>query len=142
MPEKKSYPNLENCNPKECIARKILKSSRIITGIFRKHLLPFQITYSQTSILFLVAKKGVVTQSFLAEALYLEKSTVSRNMRRLFEQGYLIKEKNKNIIITEQGKSLLEDIVPEWEKAMAEARNILKEEGETALNIVLQQLTI
>jgi DNA-binding MarR family transcriptional regulator len=141
MPDNNSYPNLENCNPRECIARKILKSSRIITSIFRKHLLPFQITYSQTSILFIVAKKGVVTQSFLAEALYLEKSTVSRNMRRLFQQEYLLKETTKNIIITEKGKTLLEDIVPAWNEAMAEARNILKDEGETALNTILQQLT-
>lgn len=139
MVDKYSYPNLESCDPRQCIARKVLKSSRIITGIFRKHLLQFDITYSQVSILFIVAKKGIVNQAYLAEALYLEKSTVSRNMRRLFEQEYL--ERNlKEISITEKGKQLLERIVPEWNKAMSEARSILKPEGEDALNILLQSL--
>lgn len=140
MADKNSYPNLESCDPKQCIARKILKSSRMITGIFRKYLLPFNITYSQLSILFIVAKKGVVQQAFLAEVLYLEKSTVSRNMKRLFEQEYLTKENNKDIIITEKGKMLLENIVPEWEKAMEEARNILQPKGEDALDAILHQL--
>ena len=42
--------------------------------------------------------------------------------------------------MTTKGKELLEQIIPEWEKAMIEVRSKLKEEGEEALNIMLAQL--
>lgn len=136
-----SYPNLETCDPRQCISSRILKCNRIISGVFRKHLLPYNITNSQMSILFILAKRGTSTQQELATMLYLEKSTISRNMKRLFD-GDLIEKKNaKQIEITATGKGFLERIIPAWDCAMEESRALLTEKGEEALTILLNQLT-
>ena len=109
--------------------------------MFRKHISSFGITNSQLSILFVVVKKQVVTQALLSEMLYLEKSTVSRNIRRLLKNNYIAKDSKQQITMTEEGKTLLEKVIPEWEKGMAEARSILKGEGEEALNLIVASLT-
>ncbi len=137
---KAKYPNLESANPSQCIASKMMKCNRILSQVFRKHLLNFGLTNSQMTILFIIAKKGDVTQAQLASMLYLEKSTVSRNMRRLFEKELIIKEKNQIINITEKGKSFLEKIIPQWDKAMEESRKLLANDGLEALDTVLSKL--
>ncbi|MDG1915918.1 MAG: MarR family transcriptional regulator [Crocinitomix sp.] len=136
----KQHPNLANCDPKQCISSKILKCNRIISSVFRKHLLPFNITNSQMSILFIVAKRGEATQQELATMLYLEKSTISRNMKRLFDGQLIIKNSAKQIQITEAGKDFLEEIIPAWNRAMDESKNLLAADGEAALNLLLNQL--
>ncbi len=136
------YPKLEAANPKQCLMRKMLKCNRILNQVFRKHLLPYEVTNSQMSILFIVAKKELVSQQELADMLYLEKSTISRNMRRLFERQFLLKEKGQKITMTPTGKKFLNGLIPAWEKAMKEARLLLKEEGEEALNLLLNQLSV
>ena len=85
MSDNSNFPNIEQFNPSMCISRKLLKCNRIVSSIFRKYFLKYGLTNSQISIIFIVAKRGVVTQSELAEMLSLEKSTVSRNMQRLFK---------------------------------------------------------
>ena len=86
-------------NPSVCISRKLMKCNRIVSTIFRQHFLPFGLSNSQISILFVVTKKGTVTQTELADILSLEKSTVSRNMQRLLQNNYLEKISTKEIVI-------------------------------------------
>lgn len=137
-----TYKNLENCDPRQCIASKMMRSNRIVSQIFRKHLLEFGLTNSQMSILFIVTKKKAdMTQGSLAKALYLEKSTVSRNMRRLFERNFIEKDSNHVLHTTEVGKAFLDTIIPHWDKAMEEVRNVLKDDGEQAVQFVLSKLT-
>lgn len=135
------HPKLNACDPSQCIASRMLKCNRIITAIFRTHLLPYNITSSQIGILFLLNKAGEKSQQALADHLYLEKSTVSRNMQRLLQQGYIVRLGTKLIGITDKGNDFLETLIPAWDKAMAEARARLKGEGEEALTILLNQLT-
>ncbi len=136
-----SHPNLETCDPRQCISSRILKCNRIISSVFRKHLLPYNITNSQMSILFILAKKGASTQQELATMLYLEKSTISRNMKRLFDGDLIVKKIAKQIEITIAGKDFLEKIIPAWDCAMEESRALLTEKGEEALTLLLNQLT-
>ena len=134
--------NLENYKPQLCIAGKISRCERIVSQIYRKHLADFNITISQLSILSVVAKKkGGVTQKLLSDLLFLEKSTVSRNLRRLFNNAYLVKTPPHEIKITDSGKLLLEKVIPVWDKAMLETREILKNDGENAVDLIVSRLT-
>ncbi|MEL6922476.1 MAG: MarR family winged helix-turn-helix transcriptional regulator [Bacteroidota bacterium] len=135
-----NFPNIERLDARSCISSKMRKCHRVVAEVFRKYLMPFDITSSQLSILFVVAKVEGVTQSQLAAWLILEKSTVSRNMKRLLSRKLIQKESNQQLQLTHGGKMLLEQIIPEWEKAMAEIKLRLKDEGETALNILTAQL--
>tara|TARA_B110000046_G_scaffold171714_2_gene192850 strand:- start:201 stop:491 length:291 start_codon:yes stop_codon:yes gene_type:complete len=93
------------------------------------------------SILFILAKKGGATQQELATQLYLEKSTISRNMKRLFDGTLIVKKSSKKIEITDAGKAFLEAVIPAWDKAMEESKALLTERGDEALTILLNQIT-
>ena len=135
------YPLLDACDPQPCFSSRILKCNRIIATVFRKHLIQFDLTNSQLSLLFILAKRGPLKQVELSEHLYLEKSSLSRNLRRLLERGYIAKEAVKVIDITEKGKAFLERVIPAWNRAMEESRELLGEDGEAALTTVFTRLT-
>ena len=127
-------------NPIACISGKVMKIGRVTSAIFRKHLNPFQVTNSQLSLLFILTKRGGVTQKQLAEITQLEKSSLNRNLTRLFEKGFLTKDSFPIIEITDEGKTFVNAVIPVWEKAMAEIRQILGDDGEEALSLVLNKL--
>ncbi len=119
-----------------------MRTHRIITGIYRKHLKQFDLTNSQLSIMFILSKKGITTQTELSNMLYLEKSSVSRNMKRLFEKDYVSKENFPQLEITQNGLTLLNNVVPFWEAAQTETNEKLGDTGQEALNFIVNQLTI
>jgi len=132
--------NFEQFNPSICISGKMNRLNRITAKIFRKYLSPFNITDSQLTLLFVLTKKEAITQKQLSDFIMIEKSTVHRNLIRLFDKGFLTKEEFPIISITNKGKEFVNSIIPEWEKAMFEIRNILGPDGEEALNIVSSKL--
>ena len=140
MQDSKTYPNMHHFNPTDCISGKVMKCNRIVANLFRKYLAPFNITDSQLSIIFVISKAKNSNQKRISELLYLEKSTVNRNISRLLEQKIISYTDKKELMLTEQGKQLLNDIIPPWKKAMMEIREILKEEGENALNLLTNRL--
>ena len=73
--------------------------------------------------------------------MHMEKSTVNRNLKRLLDNKLIEKLNIHDLQITTKGKSLLEEVIPHWDNAMQEIREILEEEGELALNTVLEKLT-
>ena len=139
MSEEK-YPNLAAFDPRNCISGKVMRCSRIISKVFRTHLLDFDVTNSQLTILFIISKRKEITQVELGRMLYMEKSTVTRNLNRLFKSKYISKNK-RQVYTTEKGKSFLDKVIPVWENAMAEIRAKLGEEGEEALNGLVFNLT-
>lgn len=134
------YPNIKSSNPIECVSGKIMRCSRIVSTIFRKHLKPFGITNSQLTILFMITKTGGIKQQELADRLYMDKSTVNRNLKRLYDKEYIHKVETQ-VQTTQTGKATLETIIPEWDKAMKEMKSLLKKEGLESLNTLTQQLT-
>ena len=137
---KQTFLKLEACNPSMCFSGRLMRMDRIISSIFRKHIAPFELTNSQLSILFVIAKKEIVIQQQLAETLFLEKSSLSRNIKRLLETALIEKINTKQIQVTEKGKALLERIIPHWEKAMDEVKELLGDDGQNAFNTVYQKI--
>lgn len=118
----------------------MMQCNRIVANVFRKHLKQFDITDSQLSILFIVTKAKAVNQKRIADALYLEKSTVNRNLKRLIDKGYITYIEGNQLRITDQGLQFLEQVIPHWDQAMEEIRAILNPDGETALNLIAFKL--
>ncbi len=140
MKESKAYPNIHNFNPSDCISGKVMKCNRIVANVFRKHLSQFSITDSQLSIIFVISKAKNSNQKMISKLLYLEKSTVNRNIDRLLKRSIIAFTDGKELELTEQGKQLLNQIIPHWEKAMKEIKLLLKNEGEYALNLLTKNL--
>ena len=143
MALKKSYPLLEKTDPWICVAAKLNLSIRIIGRIYRKHLQQHQITMSQLSVLMVTGKARSIPQSELGKLLKLERSTVSRDLKRLIDRGFLVREGKDNrphIAISVKGAAHIEKIIPDWQQATAEASEKLGPDGDSALNLVLQKL--
>ena len=136
------YPNIDRCNPKKCVSGQMMKCNRIVANTFRKYLKPFGITDSQLSILFVVTKAEMVNQKKISDHLFLEKSTVNRNIARLIERGYLSLDEDLFLNTTKKGLEFLESILPHWDLAMEEINQILGRDGQEALSTVLQKLVV
>ena len=144
MQLKKSYLLLENTDPWVCIASKLSLSLRAVSLIYRKHLKKHNVTMSQLGLLMVIGKYKFLPQSEIGKKLMLERSTVSRDLKRMIEQGYFIRKYKKSrsfIYITDEGATYVESIIPDWKAATMEAKCKLGENGEQALDIVLKKLT-
>jgi len=102
---------------------------------------PFGITDSQLSILFVVTKAKAVNQKKLSDMLFLEKSTVNRNIIRLIDNQYIAMDSSLFLNTTEKGKQFLEKVLPHWNIAMNEIQGILGKEGTEAVSMITHKLT-
>jgi DNA-binding MarR family transcriptional regulator len=103
-----------------CISSRLRKLSRIADAHMRSCLKEFGITENQMTILFTLSKLGKVEQGKIGEALVLERSTVSRNMK-LLEKQKLVRRTSAyrpEIELTNKGISLVTKLIPHWEKVM------------------------
>ncbi len=132
--------NLEGFDPTLCISGKMSRVHRFTANIFRKYLHPFGITNSQLSLLFILSKMDGLTQKELTQISVLEKSSINRNLKRLFDHNLATRKDFPIITITQEGKTFVNKVIPEWEKAMAEIKELLGEEGEKALQLLHSKL--
>ena len=141
---KKKYPQIAKMKPTDCLASKAILSMRSLSNIYKKYLRPHNITQSQLGILMVIAHCGKIPQAELGRIMMLDRSTVTRDLKRLIERGLVEREgtvNRLNIEMTEQGLNHLENILPDWEKALGESKKILGEDGMAALELVLAKLT-
>ncbi len=141
MKSLKDHPHLQQCNPMTCVSGNMMKVNRIVANVFRKHLRPFGITDSQLSTMFIITKAEEVNQHKLSQFLFMEKSTVNRNISRLIANGYIKKDARMFLHTTRKGKDFLERIIPSWNKAMMEINSILGEDGTQAVDLLTKKLT-
>lgn len=134
------FKNIENFNPRTCISGQMMRINRSIANIFRTYLKPFDVTDSQLTILFVLSKREGINQKQLSDITVLEKSTLNRNLKRLYDKNYISRHQFPSLSLTKEGKTFVNSVIPEWEKAMKEIRNIIGEEGEYALSTLHQKL--
>lgn len=135
-----AFKHLDSVDPTTCISGKMNRISRLTANIFRKHLSGFDLTTSQLTLLFVLLKSGGKAQKEMADLLYLEKSSLNRNLKKIFEKQYATRNEFPIIKITHKGKVLLDEVIPHWEAAMKEVRSLLHHDGEEAINTILTKL--
>ena len=135
------FTNIKEFNPRECISGKVKRLNRLTANVFRKHLSPFEITDSQLTLLFILSKKGKCNQKEMTEITCLEKSSLNRNLKRLVDKNYISKQEFPLLQLSSEGKVFVENIIPEWEKAMIEIKELITEDGVTGINIALENIS-
>lgn len=125
-----------------CIGSRLRRLSRIADGHFRSQLSEFNITENQMTILFALSKMGKVAQGKVGQALVLERSTVSRNVKRLENQNYINRTYayRPEIELSKEGAELVQTLIPLWEETMDELVSKLGENGLTHLNALENSL--
>ncbi len=126
----------------QCIGNRLRCLSRFVDRDFRASLKEFDITESQLSILFVLTKLGKVDQGKIGESLFLERSTVSRNIKLLEKRGLLTKSSDyrPEIALTQEGFDLIKSIMPIWESLMKTFMAKLGDEGVESIKSLEEKL--
>ena len=123
-------PNFDQIDPRTCMNGKLRKLHRLINSAYMSNLKPFGIKGSMLSILFIIGKMPGINQKSIADALILDQSTMTRDLKTLETKGWIIKNRgsdarSKVLELTQTGYELLEEITPVWEKMHHAVEKIL-----------------
>ncbi len=134
MPPRKTPQPAADQIAAECIAVRVRLLNRTITGIYDDALRPLGLTAGQLNILVVVARRAPVSPGDIARYLNMDKSTVSRNIDRMREHGWLAVQagttgRDQLIELRAKGRQLLGRSLPRWKAAQASARAVLGQRG-------------
>ena len=113
-----------------CLATRVRQLSRIITRLYDDALRPLGITASQYTLLAQLASRDGITAVEIGHELDIEKSTLSRNLKRLLALGHIVMDppagrRGRGLHLTPKGQAILVEAFPVWRDAQARATNIL-----------------
>lgn len=128
-----------------CIAGRLRLLNRVVTNLYDEALRPLGVKLSQGNVLAVTAKLGVARPAEVCAILELDTSTLSRTVERMVENGWLEilpddDGRSHPFQLTEQGKRLMEKAIPAWEKAQAEAKKILGDDGLRLLDSAIKRV--
>jgi DNA-binding MarR family transcriptional regulator len=120
--------------------------NRAITAIYDEVLRPLDLRVSQLNILIVAAKLGIARPPEVCKRLQLEISTLSRNVERLYQRGwieYLAEQdaRTRPFRVTKAGLKLIEKAMPAWQEAQRHAESLLGKQGVAFLHNSAKHLT-
>ncbi len=129
----------------DCIGYRIRMLSRIFSRMYDDALRPHGVRFSQMNILTAVVLKGPIQPVEIGRLLSLEKSTLSRNVRIMEENGWLKSEPvssgvGHRLRITKKGERLYHAAAPAWRHAQSQIEKLLGAEGARAISRVADQI--
>lgn len=115
-----------------CLANRTRRLSRVITRLYNDRLRPVGINVAEMNLLVAIAALGSVQPAQLSRALEIEKSTLSRNLKRLAERGWITTRDNPEgrgelVGVTQAGEEVLDRAIPAWEDAQRRAATLVGE---------------
>ena len=118
----------------QCIAVRMRKLNRVITGIYDQKLRPLGVKVSQLNVLVAAAKLRLARPQDICRILQLDASTLSRNLDRMKASGWIEiipgpDARTQPFRLTAAGKRLLERAVPLWGRAQEQAVQRLAQDG-------------
>jgi len=140
MSTKKDKPLLERPN---CIHFNLRKAMRAVTQHYDRILQPVGLRGTQFTILSVVSLLGQVSISDLAEQMVIDRTTLTRNLKPLEQEGLIEiapgeDRRVKVVKLTAHGRSVLKEAMPYWKEAQSE---MLEHLGEKRAKILLSDLT-
>ena len=114
----------------QCIGVRIRMLNRTVSRIYDEQLRPHGVKFSQMNILVAIARHGSLQPKRIAETLYIEKSTLSRNVRVMQSNGWIEsipgEAGNTQLLrTTQKGLRLLKKAVPAWRTAQNRVKSLL-----------------
>ncbi|MFT7640132.1 MAG: DNA-binding MarR family transcriptional regulator [Pirellulaceae bacterium] len=117
-----------------CLAVRVRMLNRTISGIYDDALRPYGLKVSQMNILVAAATMELARPIQLCQALQIDVSTLSRNVDRMKNNGWLevVPEDDKRaqpFRLTKAGSALLQEVIPAWEDAQKQAKKAIGPRG-------------
>jgi DNA-binding MarR family transcriptional regulator len=129
----------------DCLAVRARLISRALTSLYDGALGKHGVTIAQVNLLAAVGKAGPCPPGRLGVILQLERSTVSRNLSLLLNQGWVqaVSSDAKGIsevALTDAGRAKIESVIPEWREAQQQAAELLGQAGAQAVRQIAGDL--
>ncbi|MFA5949626.1 MAG: MarR family winged helix-turn-helix transcriptional regulator [Hyphomicrobium sp.] len=125
-----------------CLATRVRQLSRIITRQYDDVMRPLGITASQYTLLAQLASRDGITAVEIGHELDIEKSTLSRNLKRLLALTLIIMDppagrRGRGLHLTLKGQTVLKDAYPVWLKAQVRTVGVMGAETRATLDNLL-----
>ena len=117
-----SIPEKDLLKLRGCACFNLRKSARAVTQLYDRILKPSGLRGTQFSLLAAAAMNESMSISNLADALVMERTTLTRNLRPLERQG-LVKisrgedQRSREVTLTSEGSQRLAAALPLWSQA-------------------------
>jgi DNA-binding MarR family transcriptional regulator len=133
---------IANDTSQTCIATRVRQLSRIVTRVYDDAMRPLGITASQFTLLTQLAQQDGITAVEIGMTLDIEKSTLSRNLKRLLALQMIIMDppagrRGRGLHLTPKGQAILKDAYPVWQSAQARANGVLGKDSLSSLDDLL-----
>jgi DNA-binding MarR family transcriptional regulator len=127
-----------------CISTRVRQLSRIVTRVYDDALRPLGITASQFTLLTQLAQQDGITAVEIGHALDIEKSTLSRNLKRLLALNHITMDppagrRGRGLHLTPKGQSVIYKAYPVWKEAQSKTMRVMGPESRTTLDSLLTQ---
>ena len=129
---------------KNCTNFNLRKAARVVTHLYDETLKPSGLRSTQYSLLTVLSMEGAETISNLAHKLVMDRTTLTRNLKPLQSQGWVKRvpgedRRTRAWTITAQGRKVLAQALPLWQKAQKDMVNLL---GKVRWNGLLDHLKL
>lgn len=126
-----------------CLATRVRQLSRIVTRVYDDAMRPHGITASQFTLLTQLASRDGITAVEIGFALDIEKSTLSRNLKRLLALEMITMDppagrRGRGLHLTEKGRHVIKVAYPVWLEAQQRAVNVMGPDSRQRLDDLLQ----
>jgi DNA-binding MarR family transcriptional regulator len=127
-----------------CLATRVRQLSRIITRVYDDALRSLGITASQYTLLAQLASRDGITAVEIGHELDIEKSTLSRNLKRLLALGHIIMDppagrRGRGLHLTPKGQAVLKEAYPVWQAAQSRTTSLMGSDCRGTLDSLLRQ---
>lgn len=123
-----------------CAMAATRKAARLLTQLYDSHLQEYGVEASQFALLMTIAAVEDRSQSAVATAMGMDKTTLSRNVKLLERQGWVHivagrDARRRELEVSAEGRVLLQRARPAWRRAQEAVRRRLGGDAwETALS--------
>lgn len=125
-----------------CLATRVRQLSRIITRVYDDAMRPLGITASQYTLLTQLAARDGITAVEIGGDLDIEKSTLSRNLKRLLALGHIVMDppagrRGRGLHLTPKGQAVIKDAFPIWQAAQVRTTGVMGQNSREVLDGLL-----
>jgi len=106
-----------------CVCLNLRGAARAVTQFYDGILKPSGLKVTQFSVLAAVATEGLASMTTISKTLVMDRTTLTRNLKPLFDRGLVKEGKNgadrrqRQISLTREGQAALSKALPLWEEA-------------------------
>jgi DNA-binding MarR family transcriptional regulator len=116
----------------ECLATRARRLDRTLTRLYNDALRPYGVTSTQLALLVGLSLQEPVRPGVLGRGVGLEKSTVSRNVGRMIDSGWVTEidgqdGRSKLLRLTDAGSTLVSRAYKGWRSAQERAKTVLSQ---------------